>query len=54
MKNSETSLHVRGLSQFIDDRDVPEGTMHAAIFDSPVAFGEIIKAGTFSIIKNQN
>jgi len=43
MKNSETSLHVRGLSQFIDDRDVPEGTMHAAIFDSPVAFGEIIK-----------
>ncbi len=43
MKNTETSLHVRGLSQFIDDRHTPEGTLHAAIFDAPVACGKIIK-----------
>jgi len=41
MKNSETPLHVRGLSHFIDDRDVPEGTCHAAVFSSPIAHGEI-------------
>ncbi|KAA3610231.1 MAG: xanthine dehydrogenase [Calditrichaeota bacterium] len=43
MKNTETNLHVRGLSQFIDDRNVPEGTLHAAVFDSPIAHGDISK-----------
>lgn len=41
MKNTDTIKHVRGESLFIDDFTLPEGTLHAVIFDSPVARGKI-------------
>jgi len=41
MKNTDTIKHVRGESLFIDDFTLPEGTLHAVIFDSPVAHGRI-------------
>ncbi len=43
MKYYDTSQHVAGKSQFIDDINVPEGTLYAAIFYSPIAKGKIIK-----------
>jgi len=43
MKNTDTALHVRGESQFVDDIPVPEGTLHAAIYSSPIAHGNITK-----------
>ncbi|HRY29132.1 MAG TPA: molybdopterin-dependent oxidoreductase [Elusimicrobiota bacterium] len=41
MKNSDTSLHVRGASLFIDDIVTPADCLHAALFTSPVARGKI-------------
>ena len=41
MKNTDTIKHVRGESLFIDDFALPEGTLHAVIFDSPAARGKI-------------
>lgn len=41
MKNTDTIKHVRGESLFIDDFTLPEGTLHAVIFDSPAARGKI-------------
>jgi xanthine dehydrogenase large subunit len=41
MKNIDTALHVRGESQFVDDRTVPEGTLYAAILSSPITHGII-------------
>jgi len=41
MKNIDTFLHVKGESQFTDDLIVPEGTLHAAAFSSPIAHGKI-------------
>jgi xanthine dehydrogenase large subunit len=35
-------LHVRGESQFVDDRLVPAGVLHAAVFVSPVARGRLL------------
>nr|VFK68034.1 MAG: Aldehyde oxidase and xanthine dehydrogenase, a/b hammerhead domain [Candidatus Kentron sp. UNK]VFK73314.1 MAG: Aldehyde oxidase and xanthine dehydrogenase, a/b hammerhead domain [Candidatus Kentron sp. UNK] len=43
MKNTDTVLHVRGESQFIDDIPAPEGMLHAAIFSSPIAHGKLTK-----------
>ncbi|MBL1211861.1 MAG: molybdopterin-dependent oxidoreductase [Ignavibacteriae bacterium] len=43
MKYYDTTQHVAGKSQFIDDITVPEGTLYAAIFYSPIAKGKIIK-----------
>jgi xanthine dehydrogenase large subunit len=41
MKNIDTALHVRGESQFVDDRTVPEGTLYAAVLSSPITHGII-------------
>ncbi len=41
MKNIDTLLHVKGESQFTDDLILPEGTLHAAVFSSPIAHGKI-------------
>ncbi len=41
MKNTDFIKHVRGESLFIDDFTLPEGTLHAVIFDSPTARGKI-------------
>ncbi len=43
MKNIDTLLHVKGESQFTDDLIVPEGTLHAAVFSSPIAYGKITR-----------
>nr|VFK34449.1 MAG: xanthine dehydrogenase large subunit [Candidatus Kentron sp. MB]VFK76760.1 MAG: xanthine dehydrogenase large subunit [Candidatus Kentron sp. MB] len=43
MKNVDTALHVRGESQFVDDIPVPEGTLYAAVYSSPIAHGNITK-----------
>ena len=41
--NKDVIKHVRGETFFIDDFPVPEGTLYAAVFDSPVAHGIIKK-----------
>ncbi|MBL7128941.1 MAG: molybdopterin-dependent oxidoreductase [Ignavibacteria bacterium] len=46
MINTDAIFHVKGESQFIDDRLTPEGTLYAAVFTSPVAHGKIIKINT--------
>lgn len=42
MKNIDTYTHVRGESIYIDDLPVLNGTLYAAVFDSPLAHGKII------------
>ena len=42
MRNIDIEKHVRGESQFIDDINVPEGTLYAAVFDSTIAHGKIL------------
>ncbi|MBI4860917.1 MAG: molybdopterin-dependent oxidoreductase [Candidatus Riflebacteria bacterium] len=41
MKNVDLTLHVRGLSQFVDDIPVHGDCLHAVLFTSPVARGKI-------------
>ena len=43
MKNYDWIQHVRGESLFVDDLTPPEGTLHAAVFASPIAHGRIKK-----------
>nr|VFJ99244.1 MAG: xanthine dehydrogenase large subunit [Candidatus Kentron sp. H] len=43
MRNIDAELHARGRTQFVDDLLAPEGTLHAAVFSSPIAHGEITK-----------
>ena len=39
MKNIDAINHVRGTSIFLDDIPLQQGTLFAAVFDSPVAHG---------------
>ena len=41
MKNIDSYTHVRGQSVYIDDLPLVQGTLFAAVFDSPVAHGRI-------------
>jgi xanthine dehydrogenase large subunit len=41
MKNIDSGIHVRGESTYINDLPLLEGTLHAAVFGSPVAHGRI-------------
>ncbi len=41
MKHLDSMLHVRGKSIFMDDRILPEGTLHGAVLVSPVSRGRI-------------
>ncbi|HEX7905891.1 MAG TPA: molybdopterin cofactor-binding domain-containing protein [Chitinophagaceae bacterium] len=41
MKNIDSHTHLRGESVYLDDIPVLKGTLYAAVFDSPVAHGEI-------------
>ena len=41
MKNIDSAIHVRGESLYINDLPVLEGTLHAAVFGSPVAHGRL-------------
>ncbi len=43
MSNSDVIKHVRGESLFIDDFNVPEGTLYASVFTSSVAHAKIRK-----------
>jgi xanthine dehydrogenase large subunit len=51
MKYYDTSQHVAGKSQFIDDINVPEGTLFGAIFYSPIAKGKIISLDISEALK---
>ncbi len=41
MKDYDLIHHVRGESQFIDDINIPDGTLFASVFYSPIAHGKI-------------
>jgi xanthine dehydrogenase large subunit len=41
MNNIDSELHVRGETTFVDDLPLPEHTLHAAVFASPLAHGRI-------------
>ncbi|TVP80102.1 MAG: xanthine dehydrogenase [Puniceicoccaceae bacterium] len=41
MRHFDSSLHVSGRSQYIDDVPAPQGMLHAAVFGSPIAHGKI-------------
>ena len=41
MKDYDIIHHVKGESQFIDDINIPDGTLYASVFYSPIAHGKI-------------
>jgi len=41
MKNFDAVNHIKGKSLYIDDYPIPEGTLHAVVFDSTIAHGNI-------------
>ncbi|EDY81048.1 Aldehyde oxidase and xanthine dehydrogenase, molybdopterin binding domain, putative [Verrucomicrobiia bacterium DG1235] len=41
MKHCDSQLHVTGRSEYVDDVSPPAGLLHAAVFGSPIAHGEI-------------
>ena len=43
MKNFDLASHTTGKSQYVDDVAHPENLLHAAIYDSPIAHGKILK-----------
>ena len=43
MKMHDPILHVKGLSQFVDDLLEPDGLLHATVFTSPIPCGKITK-----------
>ena len=51
MKNIDSYTHLRGESVYLDDIPVINGTLYAAVFDSPVAHGKIISLDTSEAIK---
>jgi xanthine dehydrogenase large subunit len=42
MKNIDSYTHVRGESVYLDDIPVVNGTLYAAVYDSPVAHGKLL------------
>ncbi|MCF6270961.1 MAG: molybdopterin-dependent oxidoreductase [Melioribacteraceae bacterium] len=42
MKNFDAVSHIKGKSIYIDDYPLPEGTLHAVVFDSKIAHGKIV------------
>lgn len=51
MKNYDWIQHVRGESLFVDDLINPEGTLHTAVFSSPIAHGKIINLNLDEALK---
>lgn len=43
MKNIDSYTHLRGQSEYLDDIRLLGGTLFAAVYDSPVAHGKILK-----------
>lgn len=52
MKNLDSKSHVRGESVYLDDIPVVEGTLHACVFDSPVAHGKLRSVDTGGAAKS--
>jgi xanthine dehydrogenase large subunit len=50
MKNIDSYTHVRGESVYLDDIPIVNGTLYAAVFDSPVAHGKIKSIDTAAAI----
>ncbi len=46
MRHCDSKLHVTGKSEFVDDYPPPLGTLHAAVFGSPIAHGNITALNT--------
>jgi len=46
MKHDDALLHARGVSQYVRDIPVPQGTLYAAPVPSPVAHGKIARLDT--------
>ena len=46
MKNFDAINHLKGKSLYIDDFPLPEGTLHAVVFDSKIAHGKILNINT--------
>jgi xanthine dehydrogenase large subunit len=46
MKNLDSKSHVRGESVYLDDVPLLQGTLFAAVFDSPVAHGKVLSIDT--------
>ncbi|MCX7876554.1 MAG: molybdopterin-dependent oxidoreductase [Melioribacteraceae bacterium] len=53
MKNIDSVHHVRGESIFIDDVKVPENTLSAYVFYSPIASGKILKLDFSEALKSK-
>ncbi|NLH61415.1 MAG: molybdopterin-dependent oxidoreductase [Ignavibacteriales bacterium] len=53
MINNDTINHVRGISIFADDYREPSGTLHAAVFYSSIAAGEIQRVDYGEAIKSE-
>jgi xanthine dehydrogenase large subunit len=53
MRNIDSFTHVRGESIYLDDIPLIAGTLFAAVFDSPVAHGEILSIDTSEAEKSQ-
>jgi xanthine dehydrogenase large subunit len=53
LKNIDSYTHVRGESVYLDDIPVVNGTLYAAVFDSPVANGKIKSLDTSEAVKRQ-
>ncbi len=51
MKNIDSYTHLRGESVYLDDIPVINGTLYAAVFESPVAHGKIISLDTQDAMK---
>ncbi len=51
MTNIDSYTHLRGESVYLDDIPVVNGTLYAAVFDSPVAHGKVISLDTDDAMK---
>jgi xanthine dehydrogenase large subunit len=51
MKNIDSYTHVRGESVYLDDIPVVNGTLYAAVYDSPIAHGKLLSIDTTEAMK---
>lgn len=51
MSRSEQALHALGRSRFVDDIPAPPGTLHAAVFCSPLAHARVLGLDTTAALR---